>query len=64
LGRRDDAWAGRPFGASGARGGNGAKAGSGTILRPEGPPRRHDWPWFGAGNYLRIPLFWLFLRVS
>jgi hypothetical protein len=27
------------------------------------PPRRHDWPWSGAGKYLRIPLFWLFLRV-
>jgi hypothetical protein len=32
--------------------------------RPEGPPRRHDWPWSGAGKYLRIPLFWLLLRVS
>jgi hypothetical protein len=31
--------------------------------RLEGPPRRHDWPWSGAGKYLRIPLFWLFLRV-
>jgi hypothetical protein len=31
--------------------------------RPEGPPPRHDWPWSGAGKYLRIPLFWLFLRV-
>jgi hypothetical protein len=29
----------------------------------EGPPRRHDWPWSEAGKYLRIPLFWLFLRV-
>jgi hypothetical protein len=26
--------------------------------RPEGPPRRHDWPWYGAGKYPRIPLFW------
>jgi hypothetical protein len=26
-------------------------------LGPEGPPRRHDWPWSGAGRYLRIPLF-------
>jgi hypothetical protein len=32
--------------------------------RPEGPPRRHDWPWSGAGKYLRIPLSWHLLRVS
>jgi hypothetical protein len=34
----------------------------GTEAR--GPPRRHDWPWSGVGKYLRIPLFWLLLRVS
>jgi hypothetical protein len=32
--------------------------------RLEGPPRRHDWPWSGAGKYLRIPRFWLFHCVS
>jgi hypothetical protein len=30
----------------------------------EAPPRGHDWPCPGAGKYLRIPLFWLFLYVS
>jgi hypothetical protein len=30
----------------------------------KGPPRRHDWPWSVAGKYLRIPMSWLFLRVS
>jgi hypothetical protein len=29
-------------------------------LGPKGPPRRHDWPCPGAGNHLRIPLFWFF----
>jgi hypothetical protein len=33
-------------------------------LRPEGPPRRHDWPWSGVGKCLRTPLSWLLLRVS
>jgi hypothetical protein len=32
VGRRDDAWAGCPLGASGARGGSGAEAGSGATL--------------------------------
>jgi hypothetical protein len=36
---------------------------SATPAGTEGPPRRPDWPWSGAGKYLRIPLFWLFLRV-
>jgi hypothetical protein len=31
---------------------------------PEGPPHRHDWPWSGAGKYLRIPLFRFFHCVS
>jgi hypothetical protein len=26
----------------------------------EGPPHRHDWPWYGAGKYPRIPLFGFF----
>jgi hypothetical protein len=32
LGHHDDAWAGRSLVASGVRGGNGAKAGSGATL--------------------------------
>jgi hypothetical protein len=32
LDRRDDAWAGRPLGAAGARRGSGAEAGSGATL--------------------------------
>jgi hypothetical protein len=27
---------------------------------PEGPPRRHDWPWSGVDKYPRIPLLWFF----
>jgi hypothetical protein len=31
--------------------------------RPKGPPRKHDWPWSGAGKYPRIPLLWFFFSV-
>jgi hypothetical protein len=36
---------------------------SAAPARAEGPPRRHDWPWSGAGKYPRIPLLWFFSSV-
>jgi hypothetical protein len=36
---------------------------SAAPARAEGPPRKHDWPWSGAGKYPRIPLLWFFSSV-